>query len=314
MLPCRMYKVDISLDKERAILDRLLPKGSSLFACPFREDRNPSCSLFVGRDGKYRLHDFSTGRTLKIVDIVATVLKISREEAVKWIESFEGTASSTVKTETSSSTNIDIQIKPFTQRELMYWQKYGITEDLLRKYGVYSVKGAYINGYLIKLDEYSFAYVINDRIKIYCPFSNKDNLSGNKRKWLSNTTNTDVFGLNLLSSSKVLIITSSLKDVMVLNSLGFQAIAFQSELVKKSEFIDSLIGKLKLLFTYIFVLFDNDLTGQVRSQQLVDEYDLINIRQTYLKDISDYHAKFGKYKCFRYLKRRISRSFSSNSP
>jgi 5S rRNA maturation endonuclease (ribonuclease M5) len=85
----------------------------------------------------------------------------------------------------------------------------------------------------------------------------------------------------------ILIITKSLKDVMVLHEMGFDAVAASSE----TTFIpDDILETLKKKYKHILILYDRDPTGMKNARQLSKEYKLdaffINKRFK-AKDISD---------------------------
>src|SRR5690606_12979161 len=70
-----------------------------------------------------------------------------------------------------------------------------------------------------------YSYQIDDKFKIYRPFS-----PDKKYKWLSNTRIDNIQGMKQLPErGELLIITSSLKDCMVLRVLGYYAIAPMGE-------------------------------------------------------------------------------------
>jgi hypothetical protein len=102
----------------------------------------------------------------------------------------------------------------------------------------------------------------------------------------------------LPKTGKLLIITKSLKDVMVLYELGYNAVALQSENdnLNKQIFIE-----LSNRFKKIVIFFDNDLPGLDASVKLCEKYNLprITIDSSYrafydIKDISDFISVFPK--------------------
>jgi hypothetical protein len=99
--------------------------------------------------------------------------------------------------------------------------------------------------------------------------------------------------------SDILIITSSLKDVMsIRDTLGYNAVALQAETTKPKEHI---INELKSRFKNIYLFYDNDYTkeknwGQLYAQEICDTYGFNNIcipNQYDTKDFSDMIKKHG---------------------
>lgn len=139
-----------------------------------------------------------------------------------------------------------------------------------------------------------YAYKIFDKFKIYRPLSET-----RKDKWRTNCTSIDLQGYEQLpDKGDLLIITKSLKDVMVLHELGYNAVALQSE---NDHLYKSIYNNLQQRFKRIVILFDNDKPGLEASIKLSNKY---NIPRIYIdsglyelykvKDISDYIKVFGK--------------------
>lgn len=95
----------------------------------------------------------------------------------------------------------------------------------------------------------------------------------------------------------ILVITKSLKDVMVLYELGITAIAPNSE----NLFVTDLqYNKLSEKFKNIIVLYDNDLAGINGMRKIKHQYPKVKAiyipRKYEAKDISDFYKKYGKDK------------------
>lgn len=118
-----------------------------------------------------------------------------------------------------------------------------------------------------------------------------------------------LFGIyNLPPKGKLLIITKSAKDVMVLYSLGFYAIAPYTE---TARFTNKQIDELKSRFDYIVSIYDNDSTGVRSANVLQQAYHIPAVFIPKLKDVSDYRAKYGKHCTTRMLKKLFSHAFKS---
>lgn len=128
-----------------------------------------------------------------------------------------------------------------------------------------------------------YAYKVFDKFKIYRPLASK------YTKWRSNLTNYHVQGLAELPKrgGKLLIITKSLKDVMVLYEMGYNAISASSE----TTFIPiEILDKLKVKWKNVLILYDRDSTGMTKAREYSKQYGLNAFfvhRKFKSKDISD---------------------------
>jgi hypothetical protein len=198
----------------------------------------------------------------------------------------------------------------FSESELAWWAKYKIDKDLLKINHVFSAKAIGINGSPAYRSTktnpiYVYSIPLTSRIRIYRPLAAKD------KKWRGNTSSFDIFAYHTLpAKSKVLIITSSLKDAMVIQKMGFPSIAPTSE----SSTIDgAIIKQLKKRFKYIFVLMDADDAGIASANRysIHKLYDITLGFNGYGKDISDAVANKGFKKIHRWLKKLIKKATKS---
>ena len=128
-----------------------------------------------------------------------------------------------------------------------------------------------------------YAYKVYDKFKIYRPLASK------YTKWRTNLTNRHVQGLAELpyEGGNLLIITKSLKDVMCLYEMGFNAISPSSE----TTFIpDDILKSLRHKWRHIVIMFDRDATGMTKAREYSKRYkmDCIFVNKKFkAKDISD---------------------------
>jgi DNA primase len=134
-----------------------------------------------------------------------------------------------------------------------------------------------------------YAYKIDDKFKIYRPFNTK------YTKWRANVTTENIQGLKQLPKGQrnLLIITKSLKDVMVLYKMGYDAVSPSSE----TTFLPTkILDKLKKKYKHILILYDRDRTGMLKARTYSKEYGLdaffVN-KKFNSKDISDAVANCG---------------------
>jgi len=285
-------------------------KVNTPYHSPLREDKNPSFALYYTRDNKIRFKDFN-GEQGTCFDLVMQLYKLSFIDTLKFINRDMGLNIGKVKfneavkkiekytPEILPKRERLIQFKPqkWTVTDKKYWSKYGITRKVLEKYDVFSSKYIFLDKELILTyidNNPIYAYKFGKHVKVYRPFADKNGF-----KWMSNVDKDDLQGLDQLDPnlSSTLIITKSLKDVMCLNVLGYQAVAPQSENTR-TQF--ELIEKVAQNFSNIIIFFDNDEAGQAGAELLRDRLKNLNhsvlniiIQDNTTKDISDYIAKYG---------------------
>lgn len=191
-----------------------------------------------------------------------------------------------------------IVFKAFTQGELDFWQKYGITEQTLNRFQVRSGK-SYSSirkdgqPYTIRSSEKEPMYVyttIDDVVKVYLPFSKNRFLYGRS------ADGEYVYGMGQLpASGNIIFITGGEKDVMSLAAHGFHAVCFNSETACPPT---KIIENLYLRFKHIVMLYDMDETGKKYSKKMVTDLAKYRVSRLELplsgekseKDISDFFA------------------------
>lgn len=308
-----MYEISADLSKEN-LLSRIdsysifkyycpnFKKINKPFKSPFHEDKHPS-AFVIYYEGDFLFKDFG-GDSLRAIDFVMKMYNLSFRDALEKINydfglglsGKEGTnveipeLDDTIVYEKTTSI-IKIKRRDWNEKDLSYWGSFGIGYKTLNKFNVVPISYFSINEYMYKAEElaYSYEYYWEDSIfrrKIYQPLS--------KNKWYSNGGNV-VQGEGVLPKfGELLIITSSLKDVMTLYELGYIAIAPTSE----STFVpDTYFEKQHKRFKKIILFMDSDTTGIKRSLELNRKWglDYILIPKEYnKKDISDYSKTFGK--------------------
>ena len=283
---------------------------------PIREDKNPSWAVFKSRNGGLMYKDFATNDSGDIVKLVAKLHYCSFKEALaiidrdfnlglggrvtvnKQIQGFVTSNTMDTVEECPAGVDIGIKIQAHKDVDLEYWSKYGITEECLKKYNVFSISRLFINGNGVasyKKSNPMYAYVFRKdnelSYKIYRPFDPK-------YKWSSNVDKSVLQGWDQMPlNGEILIITKSLKDVMVLNQMGYVALSMQSE---QSDIKEQVVNQLKSRFKQIFILQDFDYAGVCGANKIRKKYGLIpffiqtlKTRNNGLKDISDYVASKG---------------------
>ena len=269
-------------------------KVGKLINSPLRSgDNNPSFGIFQSRNGGLLWKDLGTGscgnaiKFLKEFKGINTREELERE-LLRIVRRINPNLTTRTNTYNKPKTETDIGIvrQPFTDVDKQYWKQFGIHIDTLKKFNVFSIKYFLCNSVVrstYKETSPMYAYKIDDKFKIYRPLASK------YTKWRTNLTNRNVQGLSEIpkEGGNLLIITKSLKDVMCLYEMGFNAIAASSE----TTFIpDDILQSLRSKWKHIVILYDRDKTGMLESRKYSRQYklDAIFVHKKFkAKDISD---------------------------
>jgi hypothetical protein len=296
-----------------------VPVKKGLFRSPLRSDNHNTCSFFRGRSGNLYFKDFATGQCLTFEGVVMEKYHCTYPNALKIIaKDFGYIQSSEVKKqeikiqpkfEGEKETFIQVEIKDFSESELKWWNSFGVTKQTLDKYKVYSIKTVFLNGNIYAQSTqhspiYGYYFGKKENIeqwRIYMP----------KRKefrFIGNVSTKTIQGYKQLpDNGKLLVITKSMKDTMLLSSLGIPAVAPNSETQFVSE---KLLDEFRERFKNIVLLYDSDLTGVRFMNKIRKQYrDLIVCmipRKYEAKDISDFYQKYGRSQTISLIKESIN--------
>tara|TARA_R100000995_G_scaffold80885_1_gene53152 strand:- start:438 stop:1421 length:984 start_codon:yes stop_codon:yes gene_type:complete len=285
------------------------------FCSELREDNNPTASI-IPWNRKLLYKDFGySEHTLDCFNYVRVKFGCSFYSALRIIDCDFNLGLSSKKAELNFTMGylgyvrkrptynkplviIKKKRRSWNKEDATFWSKYLINRKILTKFGVEPISHYWVNEYRFTCKSASYAFRLNKRFKIYCPYE-KNN------KWTSNTKKADIQGWNQLpQKGNLIILTSSLKDVMCLNAAGYDAIALQSEMqIPEAKIID----ELKERFNEIIVFYDNDFDkesnpGQITANKICDLYGLTNVcipTEWKCKDPSDLvktHGSFNKLK------------------
>ena len=270
-------------------------KPGKLMNSPLRpDDKIPSFAIFPGKTGGLLFKDHGTGEAgnaLKFIKLyrgIDTREELEREllKIVRQVNPAQTVRKAIRMAENASETLIGIVRQPFTEVDKKYWKQFHISTDTLKKFNVFSIKYFLCNRVVrgtYKEDNPMYAYKVYDKFKIYRPLASK------YTKWRTNLTNRHVQGLAELpqEGGNLLIITKSLKDVMCLYEMGFNAIAASSE----TTFIpNDIMESLRSKWKHIIILYDRDAAGMRNARKYSKEYklDAIFVHKKFkAKDVSD---------------------------
>jgi len=271
-------------------------KPGKLMNSPLRnDDKMPSFAIFPASSGDLLFKDHGTGESgnaLKFVKLYRGIQ--TRDELERELLKIVRCKNPNLNVRTNTYTKLvgsgvqDIGIvrQPFTAVDKQYWKQFHISIDTLKKFNVFSIKYFLCNSVVrgtYKETSPMYAYKVRDRFKIYRPLASK------YTKWRTNLTNEYVQGLAEIpqEGGNLLIITKSLKDVMCLYEMGFNAIAASSE----TTFIpENILKSLKSKWKHIVILYDRDKTGMKTARIYSKQYklDAFFVHKKFkAKDISD---------------------------
>lgn len=322
----KVYNIDdvYNLDQE-SIMEYYLGFFSTKknFFSPFRNDRSPGCRFFYsdksyfGSQKKLNFVDYSQGQTYDCIDVVMKTLMLSFQEAIGQIITdlliikkhatitnfgYNRTSSSCRESEKKE---ITVVTKKWQKGDINFWTSFGLNSEILNKFNCYSIAKVWYDHKLIyeyNEEDPCFGYENKEgEWKIYFPQRKK---SSKKQRFISNCSFLQGYA-QLPSQGNVLVITSSLKDVMVLHKYGVSAIAPSSEgvLIPKD-----IMDELKERFCHIYINGDYDPAGIRMAKKYKKHYGLCCVftHDKYNKDISDFRKINGDIKTrkliYNYLK------------
>lgn len=284
---------------------------TKLFKSPLRSDRNPTCSFYRDRRGRLIMKDWSGAFSGDCFSVVMEKFQCSYYMALQIIANDFGIIHrpnlkknkpkmdySGIKIEERKPATIKVQTREFTQEELNWWLKYGINTSTLKKFKVYPIDNVWLNDNLFYsniTDQPVFGYYggIRNNIETWRIYFT----TRRKYRFISNWSGTQIQGLQSLTrKSDFLVITKSLKDVMVLYEYGITAIAPCSENLFVTE---TQYNKLKERYKHIYLLYDADLPGVRASKKIKKNFPDVKILLLpwgTAKDISDYRKMYGHRK------------------
>ncbi len=322
---------DQGLEVFRHYLPPFVPRKN--FRNPLYDDHKASCNVFFDkRNSCWRMHDFGdprySGDCFWLVsriygydlrsDFVQVMKQISHDLSLGLYDDDEVILRQALveiskeekdDTDTITATTDVLNPRPFCystqaweKTTLRYWESYGITQEVLERYGVLAIDdfSSYSRSdrfYTIRGDEDTpiYAYNLGSGLKLYRPLG-----GGLKFMYAGRVPKPYIFGLSQLpEEGDLLIITGGEKDVLTLASRGYCAICFNSETKSVG---DEIISKLASRFAHIVVLYDMDETGLRSSQAMVERHSTYDLKRLELpltgeksdKDISDFFRNGGK--------------------
>lgn len=295
-----------------------LPVKKGLFRSPLRRDKQPTCSFYRNKSGTLIFKDFATGQHLNIFDVVQSIFRCDYFESLRIIANDFGIVRDNtlhknpgkinlnpIKIKDKEISKIQIEVQEFTDGELKWWGKYGISKDILKRFDVYSCKHVFLNDQLFAESQqhcpifgyYGKKYQGLELWRCYFP-------KRTSFRFITNWPSKKIQGYDQLpKKGKLLVITKSMKDSMCLYSCGITACAPNSENLFIS---DKVLEDLKSRFKNIVVLYDNDRPGLYNMAKIRREHPELTyvfIPKRYgSKDISDFYKDHGRKETLNLIK------------
>ena len=295
-----------------------IPVKKGLFRSPLRRDKQPTCSFYRNKSGTLIFKDFATGQHLNVFDVVQSIFRCDYFESLRIIANDFGIVQDNtlhknpgkinlnpIKIKDKEISKIQIEVQEFTDSELKWWGKYGISKDILKRFDVYSCKHVFLNDQLFAESQqhcpifgyYGKKYQGLELWRCYFP-------KRTSFRFITNWPSKKIQGYDQLpKKGKLLVITKSMKDSMCLYSCGITACAPNSE----NLFIpDKVLEDLKNRFKNIVVLYDNDRPGLYNMAKIRKEHPELTyvfIPKKYgSKDISDFYKDHGRKETLNLIK------------
>lgn len=296
-----------------------------------KNDKQPSFSVFHSNKANTLLFkDFGVNESGDCYKFVQLLFRCTFREALirinidfnlkLWfndmthsLDKYQGFISNKKHLEITDKLPLQVKMQNFTYSDLLYWKQYGIDEKMLKTFNVISISHLFYGNTVIATSSSNcpmFAYVFykdgQHSFKIYRPLS-KDK----RKKWFSNTNRTILQGWDQLPSiSNEIVITKSLKDVMVCTLLGHTSLSMQTE---TSMIKDTVMDEIRVRFNEVYVIQDFDYAGVKGVNKMRKMYFYVHPRfiqhlgnrSNGIKDISDYMAKYGKEKTNEFLNKLL---------
>lgn len=271
----------------------------------FVKENTPSFCIYYNSLKGYKFKDFSSGKNGDAIQFVVDFFNLSNRgaAAAKIMEDYSEYIANNeaviVNSVPESRYQVsDYEIRHWNNLDQDFWTSYKISSKLLSKYNVQPLKFFTLskldnNGDYKELkfeNQYTYGYFKEDGTlyKIYQPKNKKskfikikDYIQGSEQ---------------LTFTSKYLIITSSLKDMMAFETLGIKNVECIAPDSENSFIPVAEMQKLKSRYFKIIVIFDNDEAGIEAAGRYAAKYETEYLIFPLAKDIADSVKEHGVVK------------------
>lgn len=264
----------------------------------FKTEKTPSMYIYMDASSMtYKFKDFSSGIQGDYITLVQNMFNLESrvftiyriiddyKQYIKYNKSYKQTE---IKTYDNYKVT-DFTIRHWSNFDQKYWGQYHIGSKMLEAYNVspleyYKMSRTELDGRLSEItitgiNLYGYFKKDGTMYKIYQP--------KNMNKKFLKLANYIQGSEQLSLTQDYLVITSSLKDVMAFNKLGFKKVECIAPDSENTMIKESSINKLKEKYKKICVLFDNDEAGINSMKKYKERYGLDYIILNMEKDVSD---------------------------
>lgn len=277
----------------------------------FSVEKTPSLKFFY-KNGNYRFNCFSSGYRGGAVEFVMRKFNCSEPDAINMIlidySRIDTNDTNIILKEEPRYQISSFQTRQWNELDAKFWTKFGIGSKILEKY---NVKPLLEYTSTKQTDKGIVEFTIGGR-NIYGYFKGDGTLykiyRPNKEEFKFLNVVPYIQGIEQLEyKSDILVITSSLKDLMALQILdmNLESIAPSSE---NSMLQRTLLSACAHKYKRIVTLFDNDNAGHKAMQRYEEMYNIPGIYLNLSKDLSDSIRDYGIIKtkqCLRPLLENI---------
>lgn len=257
---------------------------------PLRNDDNePSFSLYVNRNNNLNFCDHGLKMTGNVFELIKLLYDINYKQSVEKIYCDLNNIPYSLKVlnlkNKPKKAEIDYYLKKPNINDKNFWLQYLNNLQTLNLFKIYCLMYYGFKNYKFYSKD-SYIFKVGTRVKIYQPFK--------EPKYFGNTNSNSIQGWHMLNfDKKDLLLVSSMKEVIVLFELGYQAIAPNSE----STIISPKIINYLKFYWNIQILYDWDKAGLINAKKHSVMYNIpINNKQfdnMKPKDISDFRKIYG---------------------
>lgn len=276
------------------------------FLSDLYNDTSPGVVIFQKANNRLCYKDHGTGDSFDVFSYIMRKFNVSLVESINIIANDFGLRAirsdlrpqfligrENIPKEENKPSKAIISIVPrgLNYSDYCYWtMRYSIPLSMLEEYDIFPSSCVYLNKgdktTVIQEERgnpiYSYRFTNNEGLyvyKVYKPLAEK------RWKWLYNGSKDEIEGFAQLPlHGNILLITKSLKDVLVLKVLGYDAISLQGETNKLEK---NVVSALQNRFENIILLYDNDEEGIKGAKRISNSYGFKSIILPFEKDISD---------------------------
>ena len=294
-----------------------LIQTKEMFCNPMRADDFPTCTfkVFDGKHGsKLWFRDWSDikgydcfdlvqhlakcdfNQALELIALHFSLLSVERIAELKYVLSPTNILKLNRKQSTMNENTLQIKSEPWKKATMDYYRQYHLTGEDLGD-NVIPIYCYWYNGNKFYPPKgIGFAYMLNGKpFKIVCPFADK---TKNEIRFLHVDASIIQGEKDLLFNKRILLATSSLKDVLLLRkiarlyNLDFEAIATMSETtpLAKEKF-----NYFQARYSYVVYYLNNDSAGKLAAQQQAEQFQTLWFcnPDNFPKDPSDLAKEYG---------------------